>query len=159
MLENPPQVLNLSLTGPYDPLLERLIQKAVNAGVVVVAAGSTGNPAQSGFPSSMHNVIGVRATPAEGSPVGDSTLKLFAPGNRILVAVPTNRYDFRSGSSLAAAHVSGVVALILAVAPGHTQDTISRILQRSQVRNSSSVVSINACTALNLASAAQHCGD
>jgi subtilisin family serine protease len=159
VLEDPPHVLNLSLTGPYDPLLERLIQKAFDAGVVVVAAGAASAKLQSGFPSNMRDVIGVGAAPTEGSTDGESNDTLFAPGDRILVALPTDRYDFRSGSSLAAAHVSGVVALLLAIAPENSPDTISSILQRSQVTDTGSIISINACDALNLAGSSQRCGD
>ncbi len=159
VLEDPPHVLNLSLNGPHDPLLARLIQKAYAAGVVVVAAGPTGNSLQKSFPSNMQQVIGVGSSPTSGPAAGVSNATLFAPGNRILVAVPADQYDFRSGSSLAAAHVSGVVALMLAVAPNHSPDTISSILQRSQIAGLGPMVSINACGALNLAGSAQQCGD
>jgi len=158
MLQDPPHVLNLSLSGPHDLLLERLINKASEAGVVVVAARPAGAEIQESFPSNMQHVIGVGATPIEASAMGVSGSALLAPGNRILVAVPTDQYDFRSGSSLAAAHVSGVVALLLSVAPDHSPDSIRSILQRSQVTNSDVAESINACDALNLASSAQHCG-
>ena len=157
MLKDPPHVLNLSLNGPYDPLLERLIRKALVAGVVVVAAGPANIESQKGFPSDMQHVIGVRTTPAEESGDGASHHTLFAPGDRILVAVPPNQYDFRSGSSLAAAHVSGVIALLLSSAPDNSAESISNILYRSQVSGTGLVVSINACDALNLAASAQHC--
>jgi subtilisin family serine protease len=114
---------------------------------------------QNSFPSNMQQVIGVDSSPTLGSTAGTSNAVLFAPGNRILVAVPTDQYDFRSGSSLATAHVSGVIALLLAVAPDQSPDTISSILQRSQVADSGSVVSINACSALNLAGSARRCSD
>ncbi len=159
MLENPPHVLNLSLSGPYDPLLERLIQKAIEAGVVVIAAGPTEGAVQRDFPSNMVDVISVGTVPIAGSAVGASNATLFAPGNRILVAVPADQYDFRSGSSLAAAHVSGVVALLLSVVPDNSSETIRSILQRSQVAERGSIVSINACAALNLAGPAYQCHD
>lgn len=157
MLEDPPHVMNLSLNGPYDPLLERLIRKAFEAGVVVVAAGPTQNAVQRDFPSNMPQVIGVGTAPMDGSGAGTSNATLLAPGNRILVAVPADQYDFRSGTSLAAAHVSGVVALLLAAAPDNSPETIRNILQRSQVSELGSQVSINACDALNLAGSADQC--
>lgn len=159
ILDDPPDVLNLSLVGPHDPLLERLIKKASEAGVVVVAAGADRTSLNKNFPSNLQHVIGVVAAPTE-VPIGESSNDtLFAPGNRILVAVPTDLYDFRSGSSLAAAHVSGVVALLLSVAPDHSPELISDILRRSQVEVAGPLVSINACDALNLAGAEQRCGD
>ncbi len=159
VLEDPPHVLNLSLTGPYDPLLERLLQKALDAGIVVVAAAAASAKLQRGFPSNMRRVIGVGAASTEGQTDGELNDTLFAPGDRILVALPTDRYDFRSGSSLAAAHVTGVVALLLAVAPDILPDMISSILQRSQVTDTESIVSVNACDALNFAGSLQRCGD
>ena len=157
MLENPPDILNLSLNGPYDPLLERLIQQAIEVGVVIVAAGPSKGQAKKDFPSTMTGVIGVGTMQLNGSAEGVSNTALFAPGNRILVAVPTNRYDFRSGSSLAAAHVSGVVALLLAVAPDQSAETIHGILQRSQVTELGSMISVNACNALNLVVLSDQC--
>ncbi len=157
MLEDPPHVLNLSLNGPYDPLLERLIQKATQDGVVVVAAGPKEDQPQKAFPSNMPQVIGVSTTPINSAMDGTSSTMLFAPGNRILVAVPTDQYDFRSGNSLAAAHVSGVVALLLAAAPHQTSETIRSVLQRSQATGLEAMISINACNALNLVGSSSRC--
>jgi len=159
ILDDPPHVLNLSLIGPYDPLLERLIQKAFDAGVVVVAAAPDSPGLTNNFPSILQHVIGVAVAPTEGPVAESGNDTLFAPGDRILVAVPTDSYDFRSGSSLAAAHVSGVVALLLSIAPGHSPAMISNILRCSQVEVTGPMVSINACDALNLASTEQRCGD
>jgi subtilisin family serine protease len=157
MLEDPPHVLNLSLNGPHDPLLERLIQKATQDGVIVVAAGPSADEPQNGFPSNMPQVIGVSTTPIDRTTEGTSGTMLFAPGNRILVAVPTNQYDFRSGSSLAAAHVSGVVALLLSATPNQSSQVIHSVLQRSQAAGIGAMVSINACNALNLTGSTSRC--
>ena len=157
MLENPPDVLNLSLNGPHDPLLERLIERVIEAGVIVVAAGPPNDQAQNDFPFAMESVVGVGITPLRESAERVSNTALFAPGNRILVAVPTDQYDFRSGSSLAAAHVSGVVALLLAVAPDQSPETVRSILQRSQANAFGSMISVNACNALNLALSSDQC--
>ena len=159
VLSDPPHVLNLSLRGPHDPLLERLIEKTVDAGVVVVAAGPADTNPDSGFPSSMQRVLGVGITPPQGSVTELPSDVLFAPGSRIIVALPAGHYDFRSGSSLAAAHVSGVVALLLSIRPESSLDTISSILRQSQGADMRSMVSINACDALNLAGSSQRCGD
>lgn len=159
ILEDPPHVLNLSLSGPHDPLLEQLIQKAVDAGVVVVAAGRSHADPGIAFPSSMRQVLGIGIAQTNGPTSGLQSEALFAPGNEIIVAVPTDHYDFRSGSSLAAAHVSGVVALLLAVRPDNSPDAIGDILRQSQARDVRSIVSINACDALNLAGLQQRCSN
>lgn len=159
MLEDPPHVLNLSLVGPHDPLLERLLRKLLAAGVVVVAAGPSSNAPQKNFPSSMRDVISVSSMPSIDAAERNSSTMIFAPGERILVAVPANDYDFRSGSSLAAAHISGVVALLLHVVPNHAPASIRDILRRSQMRPSGGAVSVNACDALNLSGLEILCSD
>lgn len=108
-----PQVLNLSLTGPADPLLGALLAKIVEAGVVVVAA-SPGEDTQAGFPTSVPGIIEVAA--AEMPARTDAAL-IRAPGMDILTTFPHGQYDFISGSSFAAAHVSGVIALLLELHP------------------------------------------
>jgi subtilisin family serine protease len=152
VLDDPPQVLNLSLTGPQDVLVGRLLEKVIDAGVIVVAASPTVSSTQNTFPSSMPGVMGIgRSLYADGSGgnIDPSVNELFAPGDQIMVAIPDDQYDFRSGSSLAAAHVSGVVALLLAVAPGQSSPSVRSILLRSQ-NGLSSHYSINACEALKL---------
>lgn len=145
VLEAPPDVLNLSLSGPPDPLLQRLLRKAFESSIIIVAARPIEGPY---FPASMDEVIDVASSVAvEGNLAGP----LFAPGDQILVAVPENNYDFRSGSSLAAAHVTGIVALLLAIAPESRFSAIDTLLKRSQLRSDQGRFSVNACKALQLA--------
>jgi subtilisin family serine protease len=111
------QVLNLSLSGPPDPLLRRLIVKAIEEQSITVVAAvmERGDPALS-FPSSLSTVIAVVASDAQGSVrarVGKHPALLAAPGIEVLTTVPNGAYDFLSGSSFATAHVSGIVALLL----------------------------------------------
>ena len=111
------RVLNLSLSGPPDPLLRRLIVKAVEEQSITVVAAvmESGDPALS-FPSSLSTVIAVVASDAQGNVrahVGKHPALLAAPGIEVLTTVPNGAYDFLSGSSFATAHVSGIVALLL----------------------------------------------
>ena len=111
------RVLNLSLSGPPDPLLRRLIVKAISEQniTVVAAVMERGDPALS-FPSSLSTVIAVVASDAQGSvraQVSKEPAPLAAPGIEVLTTVPNGAYDFLSGSSFATAHVSGIVALLL----------------------------------------------
>lgn len=163
VLEDTADVLNLSLVGPYDPLLERLLKEVEQAGTVVVAA----RPAQSDkaklFPASFEGVIGVESSDGQRAASGhtgtDSTPLhvVYAPGEQIMVAVPDNAYDFRSGTSLSAAHVSGVVALLLAVSSDMSPETVQRYLQESQHASESASRSVNACIVLQLADSSRRC--
>ena len=154
MLERPPHVANLSLTGPHDPLLERLIGRLLAEDVVVVAARPNEGTGNLAFPADMQGVIAVGSIMAgsEGEPQ-----QLYAPGMGIMVALPGDSYDLRSGNSMAAAHVSGTAALILAVAPHLTRVEVQQFLQRSQDARIASVTSINACIALHLANPDKVC--
>jgi hypothetical protein len=105
-------VINLSLTGPPDPLLERLLGEAMARDQVVIGAMPPG-PAPRGlhhFPTSVSGVIRVQMAELEGA---GSPGALLAPGEDVLTLQPGARYGRASGSSLAAAHVSGIVALLL----------------------------------------------
>jgi subtilisin family serine protease len=102
----------------------------------------------------MEQVISVSSSRTGTQETGDS---VYAPGDQILVAVPDDNYDFRSGSSLATAHVSGVVALLLAVSPNADATRIRSVLQQSQTGADDDRLSVNACTALQIADAALNC--
>jgi len=111
------RVLNLSLSGPPDPLLRRLIVKAMSEqSITVVAAVMEREDPALSFPASLSTVIAVVASDAQGrvrARVGKQPTLLAAPGVEVLTTVPNGAYDFLSGSSFATAHVSGIVALLL----------------------------------------------
>jgi subtilisin family serine protease len=125
------QVLNLSLSGAPDPLLARLIAVAHERGMTIVAA-SAENGNGPGFPASLETVIAVLASDANGQvqlPAWkEQTLAIAAPGVDILTTAPQQGYDFLSGSSLAAAHVTGVVALLLEKKPRLSPSDMAKLI-------------------------------
>ena len=90
-------------------------------------------------------VRGVDQASAAASPRG-SPSELGAPSVDILTTVPHGSYDFFSGSSLAAAQVSGVAALLLEREPRLTPARVAEILRRTS-RNHSPL-QVDACAAL-----------
>ena len=134
-LESGSGVINLSLGGPSDPLLARLVTLALGRGMVIVAAA----PTQKGFPADVPGVIVV------GSEEDEQESGLSAPAVDILVPVPGGGFDYASGSSLAAAHVTGVIALLIAEKPGLGHDDLTGLLSGSRSEDGGSV---NACRAL-----------
>jgi subtilisin family serine protease len=100
------QVINLSLSGPPDPLLGRLIDVALARGMVVVGALDP-SAADGGFPADHPGVVAVSDDPATTMPGA-----LVAPGREAPTTQPGGRFAFVSGSSYAAAHVSGLFALM-----------------------------------------------
>jgi subtilisin family serine protease len=139
------RVINLSLTGPHDLLLARLIDRAVAHGIVVVAAAQD-EAADPGFPASQAEVIAVLARP----PPVATRKELLAPGVEVLTTTPQATFGFMSGSSFAAAHVSGLAALLLEASPRSTPAQVNALLERtgSAVAASAGVALVHPCAAL-----------
>ena len=163
LANDPADVLNMSLTGPNDPLLRRLIEKVHQRGTIVVAAQPSVPHSAQGFPANIDQVIGVRSSGQESNQyrlakVGNRDLQaVFAPGRQIMVAIPEGGYDFRSGPSIAAAHVSGVVALLLSDSPNLDDAAVQSLLWRSQSGAPSESISVDACQALRLMDGSRIC--
>ena len=134
-------VVNLSLSGPSDPLLSRLVAAGIERGIVYVGAANADAPP--GFPASVPGMIRVASTGHEAAVV-DSSQALRAPGDEILTLTPAGGYDFYSGSSVAAASVSGGAALLLARRPKLTSAAVGAAMSASMQPASS----VNLCAAL-----------
>jgi hypothetical protein len=139
-------VVNLSLAGPSDPLLTRIVREGQRKGTVFVGAAPPDGAAR-GFPGDVPGVLMVDAPGRRrGTPAA-----LVAPGLDVLTLVPGAHYDFASGSSLSAAQTSAVVALMLAANDRLRGDEVARLLERTSHAVSSPngrFVAINACAAL-----------
>ena len=106
-IEHDAGVINLSLAGPPDPLLARLIDVAVARRLIVVAAFDRGLP-HGGFPASHAGVVAVADESMTPVPPGVYS----APGRDVPTTEPGGRWFLVNGSSYAAAHVSGLFALL-----------------------------------------------
>jgi subtilisin family serine protease len=144
------QVINLSLVGPSDPLLEALINKATGSGVIVV--GAVSDDPRFAFPARLPHVLPVaEAERASGTADHSSDGILRAPARDIVTLVPNGHYDFASGNSLATAQISGVVALLLARNQKLGVARLRELLAQSTERHDTThgpFLSVNACTAL-----------
>ncbi|MEX2489587.1 MAG: S8 family serine peptidase, partial [Pseudomonadales bacterium] len=109
VLDQRPDVLNLSIAGPENPLIKRLLRAAADKGIILVGAVDPDQVFP--FPASMDEVIAVRS-PIETVGLQLPEYGLVAPGTDMLTTTPGGTYAFKSGSSMAAAWVSGVVALM-----------------------------------------------
>lgn len=143
IIDTDTRIINLSLGGPADPLLNRLLARLLEQGRIVIAAMPPGGTID-GFPASAPGVIVVRASAAEEAA---STSILSAPGNDILTTQPGGGYDFTSGSSMAAAHVSGIAGLLLYLAPGLDARTVRDLFLRSS-KVSNGTLQVNAASAV-----------
>jgi subtilisin family serine protease len=117
-IQHKTDVINLSFTGGRDSLVEKMVKKAIEKGIVVVAAaGNGGHWGSTIYPALIPGVLTATAI--------DENQKLFdmadkgnfidysAPGVNILTIAPGGKYKLATGTSISSAHVSGIVALLL----------------------------------------------
>jgi subtilisin family serine protease len=132
------QIVNLSIAGPADPLLNQLIHEGLRRGVLFV--GATGE--------FMHQPGVIEVASADGPESGSA---LYAPGSEILTLLPGGHYDFASGDSIATAQVSGVLALLLAKNAALSAADAYRLLRDTSLRSEgtgAATALIDACAAL-----------
>ncbi|MES2118262.1 MAG: S8 family serine peptidase [Pseudomonadota bacterium] len=145
------RIINLSLSGPPDRLLDRLLDVALARGISVVGAidPQGGAPA---FPASHRGVIAVAqqgraapdphgpqtALPSAPAPHGPQAAlpsapapqdgAVLAPGQDVPASLAGGGWRFVSGNSYAAAHVTGMLALLAELRPGADGAQLERLL-------------------------------
>jgi hypothetical protein len=112
-------VINMSLVGPSNVVLEQIIKLAIARGAIVVAAvGNDGPAAPPAYPASYAGVIAVTAVDARGRVLLESGHALHvdfaAPGADMLAATSPTGYTAVRGTSFAAPVVAGLLARELA---------------------------------------------
>jgi subtilisin family serine protease len=131
-------VINMSFGGKTDaPVLSDAVKYASDRGVaLVVAAGNDGRSAPS-YPAATVPAIAVAATNVDDARPSYSNygnwIHLAAPGQSIISTYwdETNGSSYRSasGTSMAAPHVAGVVALMLSIRPDLSVSDIDTVLK------------------------------
>jgi subtilisin family serine protease len=127
------RIINMSFAGPRDLMVERSLQKAFDQGIVLIAAaGNAGPKSPPLYPAADANVIAVSATDYADKPFKMANqgkyIAVAAPGVDVLVPAPKGAYQLTTGTSVAAAHVSGVAALLLESRPNLTPKEVRAIL-------------------------------
>jgi len=115
MIEQRVGVVNVSLVGPRNALVERAIQRAQARGLTVVAAvGNDGPAAPPLYPAAYDGVIGVTAVNARDQVLPEAArgpqVAFAAPGADMAAAAPAGRWTSVRGTSFAAPIVAGLVA-------------------------------------------------
>jgi Subtilase family len=136
------QIINLSLAGPADPLLNDLIREGLRRGVLFIGAA----PADALGKEGLLQQAGIIEVASAGSqPALESVV--YAPGREILTLLPGGHYDFASGVSIATAQVSGVVALLLARNAGLSAAGAYRLLRDTSHSGGDGTL-VDACAAV-----------
>jgi subtilisin family serine protease len=130
------QVMNLSFAGPADPLIERVVAAAYRKNIgLIAAAGNAGPSSPPLYPAAYPEVIAVTATNGKleiyGAANRGKYISVSARGVDVLAAHVGNTYGIESGTSFAAAEVSGVVAALLEMRPNAGPEEIRAALQNT----------------------------
>ena len=129
-------IINMSLGGPSDPLLEELVLAALKKDIVVVAAW--GDAPTAAFPASVPGILAAGGKTDESIP---------APSIDVISTAPHDDYRYVSGSSVATAHVTGVAALLRSLHPGQSPDAITKALHHA-VTSHDGIKMLDACVAM-----------
>jgi hypothetical protein len=132
-IKNGARIINMSFAGPDDPILHVALQKAREKGIILIAAAGNGGPSSPPlYPGADPSVIAVTATDEHDTVFAEANrgayVALAAPGVNILEPAP-NGYQITTGTSVAAAHVSGVAALLIERNPKLDAVGVQNILQ------------------------------
>jgi subtilisin family serine protease len=148
------RVVNMSFSGPRDPLLEKSYKKLHERGVVLVAAAGNGGPNSApAYPGADPNVIAVTAVDSRKSLFAGANrgkyIYVAAPGVDVFAPAPDGTYQLTTGTSVASAQTSGVVALMLEINPKLSPSGVRSLLRRTATRlDSNGTPSIGVVNAL-----------
>jgi hypothetical protein len=127
-------VINMSLSGPDNVLLRRMIADAAKRDIVLVAAaGNDGPRAKPAFPAAYPDVIAVTAVDrnkrvyrhaAQGNHID-----IAAPGVQVWTAASVSGQRPRNGTSFASPFVAAAAALIKSDNPGFSSEEVRIVLE------------------------------
>lgn len=137
-VEHGADVINLSLGSTYDnPMTEEAVDFATAQGVVVVASAGNDGDDRLQFPASFEQVISVGAVDDQSDIATYSNhnraVDLSAPGSEIVTTDVGGGYTVASGTSFAAPHVVGLIALYISYFEDYSADEIKDKLYASSV--------------------------
>jgi len=148
-VDNGAMVINMSLVSTEpSTVLEEAIDYAWSKGVLVVAAAGNLVGDKIVYPAYYSNCISVAATDSKDYVASWSSqgawVDVAAPGVDIYSTLPGSKYGYKSGTSMAAAHVSGVAALLFGLEDDENGDGRVNDEVRAAIENSCDGLHINA---------------
>jgi subtilisin family serine protease len=135
LLSSNVQVINLSLGGPRNILLEVVLAKVMNNDIqIVAAAGNGGANATASYPAAQKGVVAVSAIDLNNRLASDANqgeyIDLVAPGVDIWVPDANQKGRYMSGSSMAAPIVTASLALLMNSSQQPSDNTPAKLSQQ-----------------------------
>jgi subtilisin family serine protease len=132
------RVFNLSFAGPKDKLLIKALDALADHDAIMIgAAGNAGPGKPPAYPAAHDGVIAVTATDQNDALYTMANrgtyVAVAAPGVDIITTTPGGGYEFVSGTSIATAHVTGVVALVLERHPDLKAGHVAQLLANASI--------------------------
>jgi len=143
-VDNGARVINMSLRWSDSTALRDALAYAASRNVITVSAAGNSSLSSPGTPAYYATQYGLSVGAVDSSRTiasfsnragTNSTMQhVMAPGVNVYSTLPGNRYASYNGTSMAAPHVAGVVALMLGANPNLTHAQVRSILTSSAVR-------------------------
>ncbi|HTS94452.1 MAG TPA: S8 family serine peptidase [Stellaceae bacterium] len=129
------RIINMSFGGPPDRLIELMVREALAQGAVIVAAAGNSGPGSTSYPAAYPGVIAVTASDRRDELYPEAASGAFvtvaAPGVDIITTAPNGGYQVLTGTSIAAAHVSGLAALLIQANPSLSPSEVKELIAGS----------------------------
>ena len=126
-VETNPNILNLSLSGPKDKVLEALVNKLIAQGTIIVSAHDVKRAPKARFPRPQPGVIYAYGTSSE-KPSNIPTDTFLASSTAMSLS-PEGAYDIFSGHSIATPQLTAITASLLSSDPTISKNTIANRLK------------------------------
>ncbi|TRU26792.1 MAG: peptidase S8 [Microcystis aeruginosa Ma_QC_B_20070730_S2] len=143
-VDNGARVINMSLRWSDSTALRDALAYAASRNVITVSAAGNSSLSSPGTPAYYATQYGLSVGAVDSSRTiasfsnragtNSSMQHVMAPGVNVYSTLPGNRYASYNGTSMAAPHVAGVVALMLGANPNLTHAQVRSILTSSAVR-------------------------
>ena len=115
-----PDILNLSLSGPEDRLLDMLISRLTTTGTLIIAAHDDNRALNQRFPGPVEGVVYAYGTEAVHAGYSPGDAYLLAP-RHVLSLSPKDRFDFFVGHSFAVPQITAMAACLMQQNPGRSR--------------------------------------
>lgn len=131
-----PEVINLSLAGPANLLLEEAVRRVSERGIIIVAAvGNAGPRSEPSYPAAYEEVVAVTAIDRNKNPYRRAGrgqhIDLAAPGVAVWTAASVSGGRTKTGTSFAAPFVTAAAARMKGASPDLAPERIREALTRS----------------------------